>query len=109
MNYFIVDLQSDYKAFADIKKIRNLLIEVLYDDTLSNKSDEDIVMQNLKTMRRLAEENCTSINFLESELGSYGYKIIDLMQLQRDLEDIKQFVGKENLFDEIIKLISEGE
>ena len=30
MNYFIVDTQSDYKSFADIKDIRNLLIDVLF-------------------------------------------------------------------------------
>lgn len=109
MNYFIVDLQSDYKAFADIKKIRELLIEVLFDDAYSCKDDADIVIQNLRIMRELAEHENISINFLEGHLESYGYKIIDLMQLERDLEDIKQFVGKENLFDEIIKLINEGE
>lgn len=109
MNYFIVDLQSDYKSFADIKNIRNLLIEVLFDDALSCKDDVDIVIQNLRIMRELAEHENISISFLEGHLESYGYKIIDLMQLERDLEDIKQLVGKENLFDEIINIISKGE
>lgn len=109
MNYFIVDSQSDYKSFADIKSIRNLLIEVLFDDALSCKDDVDIVIQNLRIMRELAERENISISFLEGHLESYGYKIIDLMQLERDLEDIKQFVGKDELFDEVINLINKGE
>lgn len=109
MNYFIVDLQSDYKAFGDYKSIKSLLIELLYDDTFSNRNDEDIVMNNLKIIRRLAEEYSTPISFLVRELESYGYKVIDLLELQRDLEDIKQFVGKDELFDEVINLINKGE
>lgn len=108
-NYFIVDLQSDYKAFADIKEIRRLLVDVLYDDTLSCKDDPDIVVQNLKVLTELAKYENLSISILEDNLKSYGYKVIDLMELERNLEDIKHLVGHENTFDEIIKLIDKGE
>ena len=108
-NYFIVDTQSDYKSFADIKNIRNLLTEILFDDAISCKDDVDIVIQNLRIMRELAEHENISISFLKSHLESYGYKIIDLLELQRDLEDIKQFVGKDELFNEVINLINKGE
>lgn len=108
-NYFIVDLQSDYKKFADIKEIRKLLIDVLYDDTLSCRDNPDVVMQNVKVLIDLAKYENVSITILENNLKSYDYKIIDLMQLERDLEDIKQLVGKENLFDEIINIINKGE
>ena len=103
--YFLVDLYSDYKEFMDYKDLRVLLIERIVDDVRSNKNELEIVTNNFDLMTRLAEEKFTRLDFIIANLKDFGYKVIDLMELERDLEDIKQFVGYDNVFDEIIKLI----
>lgn len=108
-NYFIVDLYSDYKAFMEYKDLRELLIERIVDDVRSNKNELEIITNDFDLMTRLAEEKFTPLEFIIASLKDFGYKVIDLMELQRDLEDIKQFVGHDTVFDEIIKLIDKGE
>lgn len=109
MRYFIVDLIGDYKAFANYDDIKNLLIEKTIDDTKMNLDDENIIKANLKILETLAKDNCQSLKYIEERLDSFGYKIIDLLQLERDLEDLKQFIGQESLFDAVISLIEKEE
>lgn len=109
MRFFIVDLIGDYKAFADYDDVKDLLLEKVIEDTKMNLSDEHIVSTNLETLGKLARDKHTSINYITERLESFSYKIIDLMQLERDLQDLKYFIGQESLFDAVISLIDKGE
>lgn len=104
--YFIVDLQSDYKSFTDFEDLKELLVENVIRDTKENIKDENIVLNNLEHLEKLTDIHI-SLSYLIDNLESFGYKIIDLLQLQKDLEDIKQFIGNDSDFNKVISLINE--
>lgn len=92
--YLIVDTMSDYKALADYKDIRDLLIEQIVYDLKTNMSEvtlETSMLNNLGLLERLAREKDTPLSYILEQLESYSYRVIDLLQTQRDLEDIKQY------------------
>lgn len=113
--YLIVDLMGDYKALADYKDIKDLLVEQIVEDLRANMQDECLhssMMNNLGILERLAREKDTPLNYIIEQLESYSYKVIDLLQLQRDLADIKDYFEKGNIefagkTDEVINIINE--
>ena len=104
--YFIVDLENDYRSFMGYDDLKQLLIEKVMQDIENNLDNKEIILNNSKIMRRLAEEKYTTLSFIEDALESFmSYKIIDLQQLQRDLIDLREFTGEEHLINAVIKLI----
>lgn len=113
--YLVVDLMSDYKSIMDYKDIRDLLIEELVQDLKENISEitlQDSMKNNIGILERLAREKDTSLSYIEKELQSYNFKIIDLQQLHRDLYDLRDFVAISNEMDKtldiICKIMNEG-
>lgn len=104
--YLVVDLCSDYKEVKDYNGLKSILVESIGNDILSNYGEYDIVESCFGHMAKMAKET-VSLDWIIKLLESYSYKVIDLQQIERDLEDIKQFVGQEKLFDVIIKLVNE--
>lgn len=110
--YLMVDLIGDYKAFGDYNEVKNLLIDQIVMDLKQNMTDkclEKAMFNNLNILEKLSKENDVPLKYIEEHLESYSYKIIDLLELQRDLEDLKAIIGQESLFDAIIDLITKGE
>lgn len=113
--YFVCDVydSSDKGKIMDYKDLRNLYIDELYHDTIDNYSEKEIVVFNVKEFVNLARsDTLPNIDDLKDYLESYGWKIIDLLQIQRDLEDIKNyFKGKLEYYgkiDEVINIINKG-
>lgn len=108
--YLLVDLISDFNDLMSYENLKYMVIDKIIEDTLENIKDEGIVKCNVLKLEKLAQSKPT-IRFIEEELESYSYKIIDLLDLQRDLEDFKQYWGNKGNykgnFDMILKTINE--
>lgn len=88
--YLVVDLNSDWKGKASYKDLKELLITLLQDDLLCNHKEYDIVKKCSSDLVKMALEE-KSFKWIEEQLSSYSYKIINLLDLQRDLEDVKVY------------------
>lgn len=108
--YLVIDIYSDYKEEMNYKDLKQLLIEELARDTKDNYKEWDIVSINVEIFSKLALEDYTSVDYLLEHLEGFGYKVIDLLDTQRDLEDIKvYFKGKGSaVFDNVIDMINKG-
>ena len=89
--YLLVDLNSDYKELMDYKGLKNLLIESIQEDLLMNYQEYNIVKDCSNELVKMAREDYTELKWIKDLLESYSYKVIDLLDLQRDLEDLKQY------------------
>lgn len=115
--YFIFNEYDDIKngKIMDYKGLRNLYIDELYQDTIDNCSEREIVVCNAKEFVNLAQsDTLPNINDLKGYLESFGWKIIDLLEIQRDLEDLKNYFApnKEPItisFDTVINTINKGD
>lgn len=109
-NYLVVDIYGDYKELMNYKGLKQLLLEELVRDTKDNYQEYDIVSINADIFKKLALEEHTSTDYLIEQLEGYGFKVIELLELQRDLEDIKvYFKGKGSVvFDNVIDMINKG-
>lgn len=110
--YLLVDCMSDYKEIGDLKTIKDLLIVDLVEDIFNNVDERDVVEGNVKVLKKLAM-NTMTLSEMKEELNCYSYKIIDLLQIQRDLEDLKNYFApnKEPItisFDTVINTINKG-
>lgn len=97
--YLVVDMISDYKKIMDCNDIKDLLIEHLVRDIETNiraASLEEAMLNNVYVLEKLAREKDTPLEYLEKQLEEYSFKVIDLLQLQRDLEDIKDYFLTDN-------------
>ena len=114
--YFIFNVYDYIKngKIMDYKGLRNLYIDELYQDTIDNCSEREIVVYNTKEFVNLAQSDTSpNVNDLKDYLASFGWKIIDLLEIQRDLEDLKSYFApnKESItisFDTIINTINKG-
>lgn len=116
--YFIFDVNDDIKngKIRDYKGLRNLYINELYQDTINNYSEREIVVYNTKELVNLAKSDTSpNIDNLKDYLESFGWKIIDLLEIQRDLEDLKNYFAPNDdtplaiSFKDIIDKINKGE
>ena len=111
--YLVVDMNSDYKERMDYRGIKKLLIETIQEDLLMNNGEYDIVKDCTDELVKMAKEEWIAEKWIIDLLESYSYKVIDLLQFQRDLEDLKEYFApnKETVavqFDTIINKINEG-
>lgn len=89
--YLLVDLMSDYKELKDYEGLRQLLINYVVGSIHENIGMEDILVNDIKILEKLAREKAPTLDYIKEELLGYSYKVIDLLDLQRDLEDMKQY------------------
>lgn len=110
--YLIVDLMSENVALEDYKGVKDLLIEQISNDLKTNLNEPTLktsMLNNINVLERLAREKDTPISYIKSQLKEYSWKIIDLIDLQRDLEDVKIYFNKYiRDFDFVIDKINKG-
>lgn len=109
--YLIVDLNSDWKEKMDYKGLKELLINTIQNDLLMNCNEYDISKYCSDMLCKIAKGDYTE-KWIKEQLESYCYKIIDLLDLQRNLEDVKEYFApnKETIlvnFNTIINKINE--
>ena len=94
--YFICDIYCSSKEgmIKNYKELRELLIEEVIDNLKNNRQDNDVVVSCTGILETIAKGK-DSVKYVLDNLEGYGWKIINLLDLQRDLEDIKSyFLGK---------------
>lgn len=92
--FLLVDLTCDYKEKKSYKELKNRLVELVVTDAIEsgyNTNDKDILKNDVLILSKLAKEDFVSLDYIKKELEGFSYKVIDLLDLQRDLEDIKQY------------------
>lgn len=106
--YLVVDLNSDYKEKMDYKGLKELLIKSIQEDLLCNVGEYEIVKDCSNELVKMAREEYTPLKWITDLLESYSYKVIDLLELQRDLEDCKEYYMKDDSFNVVIETINKG-
>lgn len=106
-DYLLVDTLCDYKETKNYKELKERLIELVINDTMEcGINNKDILENNIAILSRLAREDFTSLDYIINELESFSYKTIDLIKVQRDLEDIKDYLlGNEKYVGNICETI----
>ena len=112
-NFIVFDNYSEYTDIKSYKELKELLFEEIERDTIENAEDKDIIKNNFKTIRRLMLFD-NDLNFIEDELLSFGYSILDLRILEENLTKLQAFfsgVGspiiKKDCIEETIQKIKE--
>lgn len=108
--YLLIDCYSDTKELKNYKELKELHINEIKNDLLDNYTEREIVVCDTDTLAEYAKGKMPTMEDIKENLESYGYKIIDLLDLQRDLEDMKQYFEKSyhsSAFDEVIAKINE--
>ena len=103
--FLLVDLAGDYQDIMSYKDLKNMVVDHIVEDTLDNLGDESIVRTNTSLLEEMIKKE-TTMSFIEEELRCYSYKVINLLDLQRDLEDIKSyFLNKKEYVGDICETI----
>ena len=114
--YLLVDLMSDYRDIMSYKELKDMVVNNIVEDTLENIGDKSIVRTNTLLLEEITKKEPT-MSFIEEELYNNSYKIINLNDLVKDLEDAKdvfssvkleQLPTSCNMFDIIIEKINKG-
>lgn len=111
--YLVVDMNSDYKEKMDYKGIKKLLIETIQEDLLMNYGEYEIVKDCTNELVKIAKEEWIAEKWIIDLLESYSYKVIDLLQFQRDLEDLREYYApnKDTIainFNTILDIVNKG-
>ena len=107
--FLLVDLTCDYKEKKNYKELKNRLVELVVTDAIEsgyNTDDKDILKNDALILSKLAKEDFVSLDYIKKELEGFSYKVIDLIDLQRDLEDVKSyFLDKQEYVGDICETI----
>ena len=110
--YLLIDIYSDYKNITNYKGLKQLLIDELIRETKNYYNEYEVVSSNADIFGKLSTEDFTSLDFIIEQLEGFGWKVIDLLELERDLEDIKQYFSSKDEYvgfvDGTIDLIRKG-
>lgn len=103
--YLLVDLMSDYRDIMSYKELKDMVVNHIVEDTLENLGDKSIVRTNTLLLEEITKKEPT-MSFIEEELCNYSYKIINLNDLAKNLEDTKlYFLNKGNYVGDICETI----
>ena len=93
MKRFIVyDDNGNYTRPHDIKDLKVLLIDEMEEETLQwHEDDNSVIKSNFEIIRQLVLKDNISVDYLITQLNSFGWYILDLCKLQRDLSNYQAF------------------
>ena len=112
--YIVFDDCSNATYKEDEKGLKELLIEEIESDTfVCGEDDFEIVKSNFKVMKKLAT-NDYDFEYLQDQLHSFNWSVLDLVDLQKFLSDYQAFkhgVGSpcipNDCIEETLKMIRE--
>lgn len=108
--YLVYDCYDDIRngKINNRKQLKDLWASEIFDDAMNNIDDNDIVLACLCDLRDLVKDKMTDKQIFGG-LESFGWKVINLLDLQRDLEDVKGYMENKCFiggFNEVIDLIN---
>lgn len=113
--YLVSDDYGNFKEIMNYKQLKELLIDELIRDTRENIDFEnkDVMELNIKQLGELAKDNIVSLDYIKDNLKSYGWSVLNILDVQKGLNDIREYVARKStgvnikVFDDILKYIDE--
>ena len=90
--YLVVDEYSDCKKIYNLYELKELLIDEIKRDSFENIDDKDIIRNNFCIMEYLALSKKDDIEYIKEQLKGFGYYVLDLCELQRDLTTFQDYM-----------------
>lgn len=108
--YIVFDDYGELAKLVDREELKAMLVEEERNDIINNLDSVDIIKNELNTLCELAKGK--SFEFIKNRLEPYGYSVLDLVDLQRDLSNYQAYkngVGapiiKQDCIEETLKMI----
>lgn len=108
--YLVSDDYGDFKKIMNFKELKELLIDELISDSKENHKEYDFIKYDLEVLSDIAKEKIT-YNRIIDELKSYGWNVINILDIQEGINDLREYVARKStdlkVFDDILKYIDE--
>ena len=109
--YLVSDNYGDFRELMNYKEVKDMLVDELVEDTIENYDDKDIVKSNVELLSKMCKNDTMDINYLIDNLQSYGWHVLNVFDIQKGINDIREYVGRKSdklkIFDDILKYIDE--
>lgn len=103
-HYLLVDCNDDYKELKSYEELKQYITTIIKDDVIYNSCENSVVEKGVNLLANIITNN--TLGEVKKALEWYGYKIIDLLDLQRDLEDTKQYFDKNYYTSAFVEVIA---
>ena len=110
--YLVSDDYGDFKKIMNKRELEEMLIDELVEDTKQNYTEYEIVSFNVKQLGEIAKKDYISDKYLIDNLQSYGWHVDDLGELERNINNLREYYARNNndlsAFDKLLELIGKG-
>lgn len=100
--FLISDDYGDFKRIMNYKEAREFLIDEIVEDSKQNHTEYDIISLNVKQLGELSKNNLITDKYLIDNLKSYGWNVINVSDLQKDINDLREYLFGINGNDKIV-------
>ena len=108
--YLVSDDYGDFKEIMNYKQLYEMLVDEIVDDTI-RVGEYEIIEYNAEQLGKLAKNNLVSEDYIIDNLQSYGWHVINIFDIKKGLNDIREYVARKNnnlkVLDDILKYIDE--
>ena len=108
--YLVSDDYGDFKEIMNYKQLKELLVDELVNNSKENHKEYDFIKYNLEVLSDIAKEKIAYNKVIE-ELQSYGWHVLNVLDIQKGLNDIREYVARKSdklkVFDDVLKYIDE--
>lgn len=101
--FLISDDYGDFKRIMSYKEARELLINEIVEETQQNCGEYDIVESNTKQLGKIAKDNALNEKYLVENLQSFGWYVVNVLDIQRHLNNLREYLFSINGDDKIVK------
>ena len=109
--FLLSDDYGNFKELMNYKELKNFMISEIIGDAKENYNDYDIVSSCIDKLGKLAKDDTYNLEYIESELNSYGWSVLSIAKVQKALSDLMEFWSRkhDNLkaFDDILEFLDE--
>ena len=106
--YLVSDDYGDFKEIMNYKQLKEFLVNEITFDTIENHKDYDIVAYNVGLLSDIAKE-IVNYNKVIEELKSHGWYVINILDIQKDVSALREYVAGKNtnlkVFDDLLEYI----
>lgn len=109
--YLVSDDYGDFKKIMNYKQLYEMLIDEIVEDIKQNFNEYDVLKACADQLGNLAKNNLVNENYIIDNLESYGWHVINILDIQKGINDLREYVARKStdlkVFDDILKYIDE--
>lgn len=94
--FLLVDENGNVMKKRGIKELKELLVDEIKEACMCNRDDKEVLYGLLCDLGKVATND--EINY-EEELKNFGWYVKDLMQIHRDLYDLREYLHGNTKFN----------